>query len=123
MMFTTKFYKKYYPVGKYTLMAPKDVRTMKKFLLEYPRELDISIHSIERRNYTWGLMYKKNNEDENVMLKLKSHMSENGFHEMSSDELELCNFILNWNRFEFITQRDYLVIQRYGSWADGRIHR
>lgn len=59
MMFTTKFYKKYYPVGKYTLMAPKDVRTMKKFLLEYPRELDISIHSIERRNYTWGLMYKK----------------------------------------------------------------
>ena len=34
MMFTTKFYKKYYPVGKYTLMAPKDVRTMKKFLLE-----------------------------------------------------------------------------------------
>lgn len=97
MMFTTKFYKKYYPVGKYTLMAPKDVRTMKKFLLEYPRELDISIHSIERRNYTWGLMYKKINEDENVMLKLKSHMSENGFHEMSSDELELCNFILNWN--------------------------
>ena len=68
MMFTTKFYKKYYPVGKYTLMAPKDVRTMKKFLLEYPRELDISIHSIERRNYTWGLMYKKINEDENICM-------------------------------------------------------
>lgn len=115
VIFTTKFYKKYHPVGKYTLMAPKDIEIMKRFLLEYPRELKLSIHSVERHDYTCGLMYKKNNEDENVMLKLKSHMSENGFHEMSSDELELCNFILNWNRFGFITQRDYLVIQRYGS--------